>query len=870
VTMTADEYTQYVMQQKFEEYYRERSRLQEEVNKANKAGQETKSKGFIPGITVKSKIFEKIFGGNRIEFKPSGFASFDLGVLYQKIDNPQILPQNRENFTIDLRQRIQMSLQGSVGKNVQLGVNYDTQAGFDFENRLNLAWIPGGIGNLPGGLGNLPNSGGTGGGEDNIIKKIEFGNVSMPLSTSLITGAQSLFGVKGEFQFGRTYLTTVFSEQQSEARNITVQGGGVVNTFKVKITEYDENQHYFLTHHFRNNYDKALENYPVIGSTINITRLEVWRIDLGNTNLQEQHPILALRDLGETLTNELPDNSNLGLFAQVSGLNGIRDAASAYSSINGVSLPTTSAPGPNEDYVSGENFVVHKRVKKLTESEYSYNTQLGYISLNQKLNNDQLLAVALQYTDSRNPGKIYKVGEFSNEVSGVLIVKLLKPNQVVSTASPMWKLMMKNIYSMEGTQITSEDFMLNVMYQDASQGKINYLPDPNVQDRPLIQLLNWDRLNQNNDASASGKGDGIFDFVNGTTIDAQKGKLIFTKTEPFGKFLSDQSVNSKYVFDNLYTNLKNSVAVTSDPLANRYVIEGRFKGTVGSGIPLGAFNVPKGSVKVTANGQTLMEGSDYVVDYQMGMVTIINETYKNSGIPVNISLENQFAFNMQKKRFMGINVEHKFSEEFIVGATFLNYKERPLTQKVQFGSEPVNNSMVGFNMMLNKQVPFLTKLTNWIPGVKTEAESSMSLKIEGAALLPGENNAINDQSYIDDFETTASKISLKDPGYWGIASKPETPEFQIGDQGHKLKNGFGRGLMSWYNIDPRFFGIGGGQPSGIDNNALSKHLQRRVKDQEIFTDKNYIAGEQLYMNTLDVSFYPKERGPYNFDPAPED
>jgi cell surface protein SprA len=861
VTMTADEYTQYVMQQKADEYYRERSRLQDEIGRANKDGKETKSKSFIPGITVRSKIFEKIFGGNRIELKPSGFASFDLGILYQKIDNPQILPQNRQNFTIDIRQRIQMNLLGSVGKNIQLGVNYDTQAGFDFENRLNLAWIPGGAGNLPNGAS---------GGEDNIIKKIEFGNINMPLSTSLITGAQSLFGVKGDFQFGNTYLSAVFSEQQSEARNITVQGGGVVNTFKIKVTEYDENQHYFLAHHFRNNYDKTLENYPLISSTINITRMEVWRIDLGNTNLQEQHPILALRDLGETKTNELPDNSNLGLYTQVSALSNIRDASTAYSSINGASLPTVSAPGPNENYVSGENFVVHKRVKKLSESEYTYNTQLGYISLNQKLNNDQLLAVAFQYTDSRKPGKIYKVGEFSSEASGVLIVKLLKPNQVVLTTSPMWNLMMKNIYSMEGAQITPEDFMLNVMYQDASQGKINYLPDPKVQDRQLIQLLNWDRLNQNNDASASGKGDGIFDFVPGITIDSQKGKLIFTKAEPFGKFLTNLSVNPKYVFESLYTNLKNSKEVTSDPLANRYTIEGRFKGTVGSGIPLGAFNVPKGSVKVTANGQTLMEGADYVVDYQMGMVTIINETYKNSGVPINISLENQFAFNMQKKRFMGLNVEHKFSDEFMVGATFINYKERPLIQKIQFGSEPVNNSMVGFNMMLNKQVPFLTRLANLIPGVKTEAESNMSLKIEGAALIPGENKVIDDQSYIDDFETTASKISLKDPGYWGIASKPETSEFKIGNQGHKLKDGFGRGLTSWYNIDPQFFGIGGGQPAGIDNDALSIHSQRRVKNQEIFTDRDYIAGEQLYMNTFDVSFYPRERGPYNFNPVLED
>ncbi|MCT6869852.1 MAG: cell surface protein SprA, partial [Apibacter sp.] len=430
-----------------------------------------------------------------------------------------------------------------------------------------------------------------------------------------------------EFQFGNTFLTTVFSEQQSEARNITVQGGGVLNNFKIKAIDYDENQHYFLTHYFRDNYDKSLENYPVIASTINITKIEVWRIDLGNSNLQEQHPVIALRDLGESNTGQLPDNSNINLYNTISTLAGIRDASTTYNTVNGVSLPvvpTSASPSTVKNYESGKEFVVHKRVKKLSESEYSYHAQLGYISLNQKLNNDQLLAVAFQYTDSKNPGKIYKVGEFSNEVTGVLILKLLKPNQIVSPESPMWDLMMKNIYSMEASQISSEGFMLNVMYQDASQGKINYLPDPNVRNMQLMQLLNWDRLNQNSDATDSGKGDGIFDFVEGVTINSQKGKLIFTKVEPFGEYLKTKSVDGKYIFEKLYKDLKGSNTVTSDPLANRYTIEGRFKGSIGNGISLGAFNVPRGSVQVSANGQTLTEGVDYVVDYQMGMVTIIN------------------------------------------------------------------------------------------------------------------------------------------------------------------------------------------------------------------------------------------------------
>ena len=49
-----------------------------------------------------------------------------------------------------------------------------------------------------------------------------------------------------------------------------------------------------------------------------------------------------------------------------------------------------------------------ERARKLTESEYTLHPQLGYISLNQALNNDEVLAVAFQYTVGNNT---FQVGE---------------------------------------------------------------------------------------------------------------------------------------------------------------------------------------------------------------------------------------------------------------------------------------------------------------------------------------------------------------------------------------------------------------------------------------------------------------------------
>lgn len=864
ITMTPKEYHQYVMKNALGAYYKEKSDNQSLSYRDQEAA--TK-KGLIPAINIRNKIFETIFGGNKIELIPQGFASFDLGVLLQKIDNPLILPQNRKSFAFDIRQRIQLGILGKIGENMQLKANYDTQGGFAFENKLNLVW------QAKGTWKDLQSKGLSDkatGGEDKIIKRVEFGNVNMPLSTSLIRGSESLFGLKTEFQLGKTYGTFVFSQQQGEAKNIVAQGGGVMNNFKLIPTDYEENQHYYLGHYFLDHYDNSLLNYPQINTKINISKIEVWVLDQGSGNLQNQKGIIGIRDLGEGPSG-YPDNTQNGIYNAVAGLGpALRDPTTAFNTINGVSLPTFdgSIVPYNQDY-----FIYNRKARKLTTSEYSFQPQLGYISLNQKLNDNQFLAVAYSFTTGDN--KVYKVGEFSEE-SPVLILKLLKPNNSLKLDSPMWDLMMKNIYPLNTMQVSADNFMLNVNYRDQKAGKVNYLPGTSVQDLPIIKVLNWDRLNINNDLQQNGSvtGDGIFDFVPGITIDPQNGKLIFTKAKPFGSFMQSVVGNDpNFVFNDLYSRQKE--AVKGDKLNNAYSIEGRYKGGQGSGIPLGAINIPQGSVKVTANGVQLTEGVDYTVDYMLGTVNIINEAIKQSGQAINISLENQMMFNTQRKRFLGLNLERKFSDHLTVGATFVNYGETPLTQKVNFGQEAVNNSMAGFNLLYNDKLPFLTKLTNKIPFVKTEAPSNLNFMAEAAYLIPGQSKGINDQSYIDDFEQTSSKISLKEPSMWSISSKPEQQTtdpngiFSNATLNDDLKQGYGRGLISWYNIDPRFYGVGGKAPNGINAQTLSNHASRRVQTAELFNSRDFVAGEQTFTNTFDISYYPKDRGPYNFNPINE-
>ena len=444
----------------------------------------------------------------------------------------------------------------------------------------------------------------------------------------------------------------------------------------------------------------------------------------------------------------------------------------------------------------------------------------------------------------------------------------------------MWELMMKNIYSLNANQLQAKDFLLNVYYRDQGSAKVNYLPGVQynngiLENTNLLRLFNLDRLNVNGDlqTNADGtKGDGIFDYVNGITVDPENGKIIFTKIEPFGGYLEsvlNVTDKSQFVFNDIYDKQK----TTPSQIPLRYTIEGRYKGSQGQGISLGAINVPQGSVKVTANGAQLVEGVDYTVDYMLGTVNIINETVKQSGQAINISLENQLTFNTQRKSFWGLNLERKFNEHLTVGATVVNYTERPLTQKVNYGQEAVSNTMAGFNLMYNNELPFLTRLTDKIPLINTEAPSNLNFKAEAAYLIPGQSKGINDQSYIDDFEQTTSKISLKEPAMWSIASRPEKnkdyPAIFPSVNNDNTNSGNGRGLLSWYQIDPRFYGVGGSAPNGINAQRLSNHASRRVQMRELYNNRDYVAGEQTILNTFDITYYPQERGPYNVNPATE-
>ncbi|WP_281323231.1 cell surface protein SprA [Flavobacterium aestivum] len=898
IVLTPAEYEKLMLKESMSDYFKKKV----DAIDGKKEGSEAAKKDLLPRYYIKSGLFETIFGSNTIDVKPTGSIEIDLGLLYTKQDNPAFSTRNRSNTSFDFNQRISMSLMGKIGTRLQVNANFDTQSTFAFQNLFKLEYTPA---------------------EDDIVRKIEVGNVSMPLNSTLIVGAQSLFGVKTELQFGKTTITGVFSEQKSQAKKVVAQGGGTIQEFEMYGADYDNDRHYFLSQYFRDRYDSSMKSYPFIDSRVQISRLEVWitnkqnRVNATSNNLRN---IIALQDLGESQISGLPDgdvvvlNPPTGMFTSPpnspsDNANNLYNPALIATS-GGLLNPNireivTANSGFNTTVSEGQDYSKLENARKLLPNEYTFNPQLGYISLQQRLGNDEILAVAYQYSIG---DKVYQVGEFGNDgvdatvvtgnqpsnqsvITQTLILKMLK-SSLTNVTNPVWNLMMKNIYQIQGGyQLVQDDFRFNILYKNPSL--LNYIspvdgspfppnptPENTVENTTLLKVLNLDRLNFNNDPQAG--GDGFFDFVPGLTVDTQNGRLIFTTKEPFGELMFNKLKNpnssedyrdvntynpnqKKYVNSVMY---RNTQAVASqNPELNKFLLRGRYKSTGGDGIPIGAYNVPLGSVKVTAAGRVLVEGIDYSVNYQLGRVQILDPSLQASNTPIEISLENNSTFGQQTRRFMGINVDHLINEKFMVGGTFLNMNEKPFTQKSSYGQESVNNSIVGLHGNFSSPVPFFTRLVNKLPNVDTDVPSNISVSGEIAYLMPNasKGDQFDGQStiYVDDFESSQSSIDLRSAYAWSLASTPENnPKSKYNFNGNLegLDYGFKRSKLSWYSIDPVFYTS---KPSGISNDDLSLNSTRRVYSEELYPLTDIVQGQSLVVNTLDLSYYPSDRGPYN-------
>lgn len=790
---------------------------------------------------------EKIFGPGGIRVKTQGSAELKFGINKKSIDNPSLPIRNRKTTMMDFDEKINLNVNGKVGDKVNMNLNYNTDATFDFDaQNMKLKYD---------------------GKEDEIIKLVEAGNVSFPSNSSLIKGASSLFGVRTDMQFGKLKLQMVASQKKSASKSVSTRGGVQLTPFELNVADYEENRHFFLSQYFRNHYDAWMQKLPNLTTGITINRVEVWVTNkTGNTT--NTRNIVALTDLGENqkLSNpmwaasgQVPSNQANTEYAAMTGqYAAARDIDQAATTLDGGGL------------VGGADYEKLESARLLNSSEYTVNTSLGYISLKTSLQTDQVLAVAYEYTSG---GVTYQVGEFASDLSDTkqaLFVKSLK-NTSNNPRQGNWGLMMKNVYYLAST-VEKEKFRLDVKYQSDTTGVyLSYIPEQQVKEQPIIRVLGADRLDNNNKAHSNG----YFDYVEGYTI--SNGRVFIPKVEPFGSYMRDYLVKrgvaadkaEKYAFTELYDSTKTVAKQIAEK--NKYQIVGQFKGSAANVISLDAYNVPQGSVVVTAGGITLKEGTDYSVDYSAGEVTILNQSIIDAGTAVNVSLESNTDFGQTRKTMFGLNWEYDFTKNFQLSGTIQHLSEQALTTKVSMGSEPLKNTLWGINLNWRKESQWLTNVLDKIPFLHLTQPSQISFTGEFAQLIAGEAGGTQDNaSYIDDFEGTKTTIDVTTPTSWFISSVPSLNFKDDYSDKTGLSSGFHRSRLAWYTIDPLFTRRGSSLTPGHikgDLKQLSNHYVREVYTKELFPlrDQSSYQGATNTLNVLNLAYYPSEPGPYNFN-----
>jgi cell surface protein SprA len=850
-TMSSKEFNNFILSESISDYWMEQRQI---YNKNSSANESFLERYLNPKLNVNIKGFDKIFGSNIIDIKPQGSAELIFGVNISRIENPTLPINLQRSTTFDFDMKIQMGVTGKIGDKMKVGITYNTEAQFDFENQTNLAYN---------------------GDEDEIIQSIEAGNVSLPLTGTLITGTQSLFGLKTALQFGKLKVTNIFSQQKSESSVIDIVGGAQSNTFEFSADEYEANRHFFLAHYFKDNYDRSLQGLPVINSAINITRIEVW-VTNKSGNFENSRNILGLIDLAENQENifapSLVRQEGVGKYPY-NELNNLYEMVNtSYSGVRDVNKISSELAGLSPDMVPIIHYAKIENARQLSSTDYTINPRLGYISLNSPLNDDEVLAVAYEYTIA---GKVYTVGEFANSginAPSTLILKLIK-GPTLQPYIPTWQLMMKNVYSIGSYQVNNEDFKLDIYYNDDVTGTtVSYLTTDNIKGVPLLKVMGLDQLNTNLDPQP----DGYFDFIDKVTINQSTGRIFFPVREPFGSHLkskiSDPTLAEKYTFQELYDSTQVKAKQATEK--SKYIIKGTYKSTGGAEITLNAFNIPEGSVRVSANGATLTEGSDYLVDYNMGRVTIINQGLLESGTPIRISMENNSLFNLNRKTLLGTHLDYLVSDNFSLGGTILHLSEKPLTNKVNIGNEPISNTIWGLDGNFSTDLPLLTRIIDALPFIQTKEMSSVEITGEFAHLIPGHSKTIGKEgnAYIDDFEGSKTSIDLKAQYAWFISGTPQGQSdlFPEGNLFNNLKYGFNRAKFAWYNVNTDLLHNTSATPSHITVDDQSNHYVRQVPEKEIFPYKESITGYPTILNVFNLAYYPDQKGPYNFDVGPSD
>ena len=865
VALDLDDYKAERLDQSLETSFK---RLVEQSAQRQRQNQRRGGLGFniiVPG--GRESAFSTIFGSADIDLRVNGQANINAGFSVRRSDQQTAFTGRDTQVDPEFRQDLRLGIVGSIGDKMQIDVNWDTERDFDYQNQLKLQYT---------------------GYDDDIIKNIEAGNVFLNTPSSLIRGGQSLFGIKSEFQVGGIQFQTVISQQEGQANSLSIDGGSETVSFELRPTDYDEKTHFFLSYYFRNRWEEALETPPLVLVADNferITDVELWKLQRVSAEELELRKVISVVDLGE----EPAVRQEANLYDRAILPNPEIDAYDEAT----LSTEVLDALNVNEaDRQTGDFF------KKLERGrDYEIDEVLGYVSLNQRLQDNEALAVSFRYVAG---GRVVQVGEFAADKPDNderLVLKLLRPtnlrqpNPEEGFNPAAWYLEMRNIYRLQGRGINPNEFDLQVYFQPSGQPPQKTLPGVG-RSSTLLQILGLDRLN----VDEAPRPDDRFDYLVNYTIDPGRGFLIFPFLEPFSTPIeaaieettaedAKAEAREKFVFSTLYSQKKENAR--RDTQLDVYEISGSYKGAVQSFYNLNAFSgVVEGSVRVTAGGTPLSEGTDYVVDYDLGTVSITNPAFLTAGRNIEIDYEQNSFFNIQKKTLLGARAYYEFEDKLLLGTTLMRLSQRSPVDKFRLGEEPIANTIWGVDGNVNLEPRWLTRAIDALPLIQTRAQSTVTLSGEFAQLRPGHTQTtafrrsrrelndvgrdFNDDelsgiSYIDDFEGFETTFSLKQSGTWRLSSAPdsisadptvEPDESLPRNQRDSLRTNW-RATLGWYSLNINTL-------RQLEGKARLNEAVDIVQIREVFPERDTRGEPNQDLATLDFYFDPSERGPYNY------
>ncbi len=740
-------------------------------------------------IPVPAVPFLSIFGPPKINLRINGAVDISAGFRSQKSDQAQISRQDQVRNEPNFKQEVQINVNGTIGDKLNLLADWNTQRTFEYENQLKIKYT---------------------GYEDEIIQSIEAGNVSLQSPASFGGSSQALFGIKGQFQLGPLSLQTVVSQKKGQTRELTAAGGAQEKVINIPVWDYSTN-HYFLDTLYRSIFDVA---YATLTPQLPINMLQFQIIDI-----------------------EVWKTRQVSLFQ-----------AGQKEGVAFIDLPTIGQTGQYHDSLRNASSIPGQIERgtwiKLQPNEYKYNSIAGFISISTGLQPDQALAVSFRTqgsTSSPNDDLIY--GEFagSDTSSRPMVLKLVRPKNLIPSYRQAWNMMLKNIYSLGGSNLKKEGFELKVIRESAGATEIDALYG-----RSLLQILELDKYGENN----SPQPDDKFDYIPGVTVDEARAEIIFPSLEPFRKSIRNylisqgqpQNVIDSLMFSEIYDTLK---IIAQQSSRNRYQIRGKSTTEKQSKYNLG-FNIVEGSVQVLLDGSPLTPGVDYSVDYIIGEVIIRNQRALLPGANMAIKYEQNDLFQLASKTLLGARGEIEPFSNTKLGFTIMNLNQETLTDKVRLNEEPTNNSLFGVDAATSFNLGILTDALDALPLIKTREMSSIRFAGEAAYMLPDPNTKkstiAGDRgsgiAYIDDFEGARRTIPLG-IGYatWKLASSPVYS--YLGNIPETTKT-FSKGRLLWYN-----------------------KLPSDVFITDIWPNKSVRRGQEQ-VTVMNLDYFPRERGMNNY------